>query len=77
MRPLASLSLRLSSGKEEHTAITDSDGHFNFSGLSHKVYVIEADLPGWRFIRTSDDTRKIDLTKAGCSQLFVAMEQLR
>jgi hypothetical protein len=76
-RPLANLRLRLRSGEEEKKAITDADGHFDFAGLAHKVYLFDADLPGWRFQSTSEGRRNIDLTKAGCSELFLSMEELQ
>jgi hypothetical protein len=76
-QPLANVELMLRSAKEKWETVTDSDGHFSFANLSHKVYQLDAKLPGWRFLQTSDRDRKVDLTKSSCAELFVMMEHVQ
>jgi len=76
-KPLVGLRLTLRSGDETRAALSDQGGNFQFENLEHKVYRLSADLPGWRFLKISERERDVDLTRSGCSQLFLTMEQLQ
>ena len=51
-----------------------------FEPLEHKRYQqryqLDLKLPGWRFTNSSDRDRNVDLTKSGCSELFLTVELL-
>lgn len=76
-RPLADLKLTLRAEDEVKETTTDSEGRFSIGNLSSKLYRLDADLPGWRFLTIAEARRSIDLVKNSCSELFLEMEQLQ
>lgn len=76
-KPLGSLKLELRTGDQVRTTLTGADGSFAFDDLEPKVYQLRAEIAGWRFLRTSESRTQVDLTHAGCSELFLTLEQLQ
>lgn len=67
----------MTAGQKELVALTGADGQFEFTGLAPAIYLLDADLPGWRFDGYSERDLKVDLTKANCVRLYLFMEELQ